>query len=102
MKGLSIGLISKERENIIFGIKVKQSSSTICHLLFADGCYVYAKVNPREVVEAKNTLREFGEASIQVTNLENFDLIFNSKTSHQFKNIIQSILQIKHVDNLRK
>lgn len=95
VEGLSASLINLERTHKISGIKINRSSPIISHLLFADDCYIFSKVIPKEIEEINSCLLKFSEASGQTINNDKSEVIFSQNTPKQFKSRALNILKIK-------
>lgn len=54
MEGLSSRIRKLKCENKIEGIKIKRTSPTIMHLLFADDCYIFNKIRGKYEENIKN------------------------------------------------
>lgn len=98
---LSASLVAKERLGAISGIKIKPSNLPISHLMFADDCYNFSKVNMNEIGAIIETLSKFSLSSGQIINHNKSDLYFSPNTLRQFKKLIQNAFQIKQNPNLR-
>lgn len=75
-------------------IKLSRHSPSISHLLFADDCYIFSRVVPKEIEEIQGCLQKFSEALGQTSNHEKFEINFSHNTPHQFWSVASGILKI--------
>lgn len=95
IEGLSASLMAKENSGLISSIIIKRNNPSISHLLFPDHCYIFFKINIRDINSIFCCFKEFGEASGQFINYDKYEILFSSRTPRPFRRIIQIALGIK-------
>ena len=78
----------------IQGIKLSPASPSVHYLLFADDSLLMCKANSMEATEILECLKNYGEASGQVINLQKSSIIFGAKEPDNFKEEVKNILGV--------
>ncbi|XP_015931910.1 uncharacterized protein LOC107458226 [Arachis duranensis] len=79
------------RDKLISGIRLAPSAPVITHLLFADGCIIFAGAEEEEMYQLIQILNKYTEVSGQRINTEKSGLIFGSQVSIQRRVNIEEI-----------
>lgn len=80
MGALSRSIIQAKLEGKIKGIKNVHQTPPISHLLFADDCLLFCKVNEKTCHNLVKLFKDFGLASGQLINLSKKGVFFSPKT----------------------
>ncbi|XP_013658904.1 uncharacterized protein LOC106363756 [Brassica napus] len=78
----------------IQGIKLSPACPSVHHLLFADDSLLMCKANSMEATEILECLKNDGEASGQVINLQKSSIIFGAKVPDNIKEEVKNVLGI--------
>ncbi|CAI8612034.1 unnamed protein product [Vicia faba] len=93
-EGLSALIKKSEARGDVHGVKICKNSPIISHLLFADDCFLFFKVNSNEATEMKNILSTYEEASDQAINLQKSEFFCSRNVTPENKNSLADILGI--------
>lgn len=99
-KGLSLLIQDVIARRSITGLSISEQSPTISHLFFADDSLVFIRANYVECFILSNLLRKYEEASSQCINFEKSIVCFSFNISCERGAYLQSILNVRMVDNL--
>ncbi|XP_043689330.1 uncharacterized protein LOC122640247 [Telopea speciosissima] len=83
---------------LLKGVRVHNRGDLITHLLFADDCLLFAKVDLQEINYLKECLDLYCKATGQAINLQKSSLTFNPNTHDRIKRWFSRILKVKHGD----
>ena len=74
------------------GLKVAHSCPALSHLFFADDTLIFCRANKEGAGEVMQILKQYGEASGQIVNMEKSSVFFGKNTDEGRKQEILGIL----------
>ncbi|XP_043717635.1 uncharacterized protein LOC122665544 [Telopea speciosissima] len=101
-QALSAVIKKAEVEGNIKGVRVRHRSEPITHLLFADDCLLFSRINLQEVNSLKDCLDLYCNATGQAINLKKSSLTFSPNTHDRIKRWFSRILKVKNGDGPAK
>ena len=90
------------RKKCGISIKISPRASKIPCFLFADDCLLFCRTNLESYRELSSVLNKFCQSSGQLINFHKSLLTFSSNATVHDKQIVSSIFNITHQDNLGK
>lgn len=88
-----------ETRGFVHGIKVVRTAPLISHMLFADDCYIFCKVNMDSASHVLNLLKVFEKASGQQINKDKSSVFYIQNCSAQTRQEICDHLQISEAND---
>ena len=96
VEGFSALLKRAQEEKRIKGVSFGSTSPNVTHLLFANDSIVFLEGSLDNLMELKEILRQYEEASGQHINLQKFATFFGKGTHDDMKGQLQNTLGIHH------
>ncbi|GAU26046.1 hypothetical protein TSUD_225070 [Trifolium subterraneum] len=81
----------------LHGVKICRGAPEVSHLLFADDCFLFCRVNVVEVNELMRILHTYEQASGQEINLVKSEVFISRNMSHAAKEDLSRILGVRLV-----
>lgn len=94
-KGLSALIHRVEAIGDLHGVKICRNVPILSHLLFADDCFLFFRVNDREVAVMKHILDTYEVASGQAINLMKSEVFFRRNINHDDQTRLASSLGVR-------
>ncbi|XP_043705322.1 uncharacterized protein LOC122655168 [Telopea speciosissima] len=91
-----------ESDGNLHGIRVRHRGDPITHLLFADDCLLFARVNLQEINCLKDCLDLYCKATGQSVNLQKSSFTYSPNTHDRFKRWFLRILKVQYGDGPSK
>ncbi|XP_026451892.1 uncharacterized protein LOC113352263 [Papaver somniferum] len=98
MEALSRTLSHAEDLGIITGIKIRKNTPPINHLLFADVCMVFCKVNKIESQNLMDIFKTFSETSGQLINFNKSGVFFRNNTDPNLSTYIRNDMRVQFLN----
>jgi len=96
-EGLSSLIQKAEASGDIHGVKICTNAPVVSHLLFADDCFLFFRVEPAEATIMKNILAVHEQASGQAINFQKSEIFFSRNVSQVKQNSITNIMEVQVV-----
>ena len=93
-EGFSNLLTKSMQGNRLTGLKVAHSCPALSHLFFADDTLIFCRANKEEAGEVMQILKQYGEASGQIVNMEKSSVFFGKNTDEDRRDEISKTKQI--------
>ena len=94
VEGFSVLLKRAQEENSIKGVSFGSTGPNVTHLLFADDSIVFLEGSTDNMMELKEILRQYEQASGQCINLQKSSIFFGKGTQDGMKSQLQNILGV--------
>jgi len=78
----------------IHSVKVCRGAPFLTHLLFANDCFLFCRVEEREARKLLEALKTYEEASDQAISLQKFEFFFSKSTEVGIREVVKSIIQV--------
>ncbi|XP_043717912.1 uncharacterized protein LOC122665844 [Telopea speciosissima] len=95
-QALNSTLTQAKSSGSIHGVRVRNQSQPVTHLLFANDLLIFSEVRVAEIFTLKDTLDIYCRASGQAINLKKSTMIFNSNTPLKLKKCFSRILKVPY------
>ena len=93
-EGLSSLISDAETHNNILGTRVCRDAPSVSHLLFADDCFLFFRVEEAQTQIMKDILLKYEAVSGQSINLPKFEIFYSQNFAENLKNAIAHILGV--------
>lgn len=93
-EGLTSLIHQAEARGNLPGVKICRGAPTITHLLFAADCFLFSRVNPKEIFYMKTILDTYEKASGPQVNFQKSKIFFSKNVSSGGKDNLVGVLGV--------